>query len=333
MEERNYYTIDDVARELGVSKSTVSRAISGKGRIGTQTRERVMRFIKEHDYRPNVVAQGLAQKKTYNLGLLLPMDYAATEYSFFKDCMNGICQEASRWNYDIIISIVDGEDLSQVRRLVFNRKADGVIMSRASQHSPIQEYLRENGMPCLAIGPGSDPGTVYVDNPNEEACQELTGIMLGKGLKRLALVGGRDSFSVTESRFDGFRKAHEAMGVPMRSALIFRNVEDHAQAMTAVEKSLAEHADGILCMDDVICELILGCLREKGVKLPQDCRVASFYDSRQMEKNNPPVTSIRFDTVALGREACRRLLLLLGEEPEEEAYRPSYQVILRESTK
>ena len=86
--EKKFYTIDDVARELGVSKSTVSRAISGKGRIGSETRERVLRFIEEHDYRPNAVAKGLAQKKTYNLGLILPLDYAATEFSFFKDCMN-----------------------------------------------------------------------------------------------------------------------------------------------------------------------------------------------------------------------------------------------------
>ena len=62
-EEKKVYTIDDIARELGVSKTTVSRAISGKGRIGQATRERVLEFIEKHDYRPNVMAKGLAQKK------------------------------------------------------------------------------------------------------------------------------------------------------------------------------------------------------------------------------------------------------------------------------
>ena len=94
-EEKKVYTIEDIARELGVSKTTVSRAISGKGRIGQATRARVLQFIEEHDYRPNVMARGLAQKKTYNLALLLPKDYAATEFPFFKDCMNGICEVAS----------------------------------------------------------------------------------------------------------------------------------------------------------------------------------------------------------------------------------------------
>lgn len=83
-EEKRIYTIDDIARELGVSKTTVSRAISGKGRIGQATRERVLAFIKEHDYRPNVVARGLAQRKTYNIALLMPKDYVATEFLFLK---------------------------------------------------------------------------------------------------------------------------------------------------------------------------------------------------------------------------------------------------------
>jgi len=98
-EEKKVYTIEDIARELGVSKTTVSRAISGKGRIGQATRARVLQFIEEHDYRPNVMARGLAQKKTYNLALLLPKDYAATEFPFFKDCMNGICEVASSYDY------------------------------------------------------------------------------------------------------------------------------------------------------------------------------------------------------------------------------------------
>ena len=69
-EEKKIYTIEDIARELGVSKTTVSRAISGKRRISQATRDRVRAFIKEHDYRPNVVAKGLAQRKTYNIALL-----------------------------------------------------------------------------------------------------------------------------------------------------------------------------------------------------------------------------------------------------------------------
>ncbi len=76
-------TIGDIAEELGVSKTTVSRAISGKGRIGEKTREKVLRYIKEHDYRPNVIAKGLAQSRTYNIGLVIPGSYHLVELPFF----------------------------------------------------------------------------------------------------------------------------------------------------------------------------------------------------------------------------------------------------------
>ena len=105
MEERNL-TIGDIAQELGVSKTTVSRAISGKGRIGEQTRKRVLEYIEERHYSPNVVAKGLAQNKTFNLGMVLPGDYNIVELPFFQKCMLGISRVASARGYDVLISMV-----------------------------------------------------------------------------------------------------------------------------------------------------------------------------------------------------------------------------------
>lgn len=74
----------DVAEALGVSKTTVSRAISGKGRIGEATRQKVLAYIEEHDYKPNVIARGLAQSKTFNLCVVMPEDYALVDLPFFR---------------------------------------------------------------------------------------------------------------------------------------------------------------------------------------------------------------------------------------------------------
>ena len=87
-------TIADVAEALGVSKTTVSRAISGKGRIGRETRERVLAYIEEHDYKPNVIAKGLAQSKTYNICVVMPGEYDVVDLTFFQECLFGI-QELS----------------------------------------------------------------------------------------------------------------------------------------------------------------------------------------------------------------------------------------------
>ena len=84
-EENKTLTIADIADTLGVSKTTVSRAISGKGRIGSETRERVLKYIDAHNYTPNVIAKSLAQNKTYNLAVVMPGDYELIDLPFFQN--------------------------------------------------------------------------------------------------------------------------------------------------------------------------------------------------------------------------------------------------------
>lgn len=327
---RKNYTLEDIARELGVSKTTVSRALSGKGRIGRDTSKRVLEFAREHGYRPNVLAKGLAQSKTYNLGLVIPEENS--DLSFFKECMNGIIEEASKYNYDIIIVIEKEGSRAQIRRLVENHKVDGMILTRTVVNSGMVDFLKEHKVPFVMVGPSEDMKVLSVDNPNREASRELTGILLMKGLRRLALIGGSRSHYVTESRKNGFVDAHRDKGLLVDERLIFMGVEDYRSAMRSVVQALSKGADGMICMDENISALVLGCLREKQVEVPAMMKLASMYDSRQMEQNIPPVTSLQFDTRGLGRQACTEMLKLLGEQVEEECTL-NYQVILRESTK
>lgn len=332
-ENRKIYTIEDVARELGVSKTTVSRAISGKGRIGQATRERVLQFIEEHDYRPNVMAKGLAQKKTYNLALLLPKDYADTEFPFFKDCMSGICEVASEYDYDVVVAMEDGKDLSQIRRLESNRKVDGMILSRALENSRTQKYLKQCKVPFVVIGPAEEEELHYVDNKNQEGSEELTAAMLTRGNRRIALIGGNRSHSVTERRYQGYLDAYRKLGVPLREELIFMDCDHPRKVAEAVRKILAQKAEVILCMDDVICLICLEVLQKMNRKVPEEIQVASFYDSKGLEHNRPSVTSVRYDAVRLGKMAALKLLQIVGTEPSEETLPLNYQVIFRESTK
>ena len=98
-------TISDIAEALGISKTTVSRAISGKGRIGEDTVRRVQEYIKEHDYIPNPMAKGLASQRTYNIAWIMPGDSYITDLPFFQRCMIGVTNEASAHDYDVIISL------------------------------------------------------------------------------------------------------------------------------------------------------------------------------------------------------------------------------------
>lgn len=135
-------TIADVAEALGVSKTTVSRAISGKGRIGRETRERVLAYIEEHDYKPNVIAKGLAQSKTYNICVVMPGEYDVVDLTFFQECLFGIQEIAGSMEYDILLSICRKNDISSLERIIANHKVDGVILMRTFVEDEQIDFLQ-----------------------------------------------------------------------------------------------------------------------------------------------------------------------------------------------
>lgn len=95
-QEGKKLTMDDVAKALGVSKTTVSRAVSGKGRIGEQTRQKVLEYIAQHNYKPNVMAKGLANKRTYNIGMVLQADMLSSDLPFFQRRLRGSVKRLQR---------------------------------------------------------------------------------------------------------------------------------------------------------------------------------------------------------------------------------------------
>ena len=153
-------TIDDVANELGISKTTVSRAISGKGRVSPKTREMVLGYIETHNFKPNAMARGLAKQKTYNIGVVCPTDYEIFDFPFFHMCLRGISEVTSARGYDILISMVDGSNLTNLRRIVEDRKVDGVILTRTIFNDPLAAYLKETEFTFVVIGSSPDESLI-----------------------------------------------------------------------------------------------------------------------------------------------------------------------------
>lgn len=331
--ENKNITIADVAEALGVSRTTVSRAISGKGRIGKETRERVLAYIEEHDYKPNVIAKSLAQSKTYNLCVVMPGDYDIVDLTFFLECLLGIQEIASIMEYDILLTICKNTDILPLERVISNRKVDGVILMRTFIEDFQIEFLQTKSIPFVTIGSTRYKGVTQIDHNHKSACKELTSIILMKQMKKIALIGGNEEHMVTQSRLCGFREAHEKMGHPLDASLMFLNIDNNVMIDKKVEEILDKKADCILCMDDAICSRVLKKLREMHVNVPEDIRVASFYNSLVLENNVPSITSLAFDAKELGMVACRTLLdMIEGQEVKERTLLP-YEVVLKESTK
>ena len=326
-------TIDDVAKALGISKTTVSRAISGKGRVGNSTRAKVMDFIEKHNYRPNVMARALAQQRTFNIGVVWPDDYNAVDLPFFQRCMIGMSEITSSFGYDIVVSLIAGDDLSSLKRIIENHKVDGVVLTRTMVNDTPAKYLKESGVPFVAIGKTDDPDIITVDNDNLGACKELTSILLAKGLRKLALIGGSTNHIITRTRYEGFVNAFESMGLDVDQNLVYLDVENNIKIGGIIKSILKKNIDGVICMDDSIAGEVISRCRDEHIKIPDDLRVASFYNSSLLESTVPSVTSLNFNDRNLGAEAARTLLAIIAEENAQSKMLKNYEVILKESTK
>ena len=325
-------TISDVAEALGVSKSTVSRSISGKGRIGKTTRERVLTYIEKHNYKPNVLAKGLAQLKTYNIGVMLPEDYSVVDLPFFQTCLIGIEETAVSMDYDILLTMSRESDCGQLVRMVENHKVDGIVLMRTFTKDIHIEYLKSQGIPFVTVGSTNDQDVIQVDNDHKNACRELISILLMKKLSRIGLIGGIESHVVTQNRLKGYIEAHKEAGIALNQDIVFVNVEKEIMIQRAVEKLLQEQVDCIVCLDDAVCMHVLNKLRKEHISVPKQMKVASFYDSSILENNLPSITSLSFNARELGTVACKTLMELIEGNAVKQRTLLGYEVILKEST-
>mgnify|MGYP002650757962 CR=1 FL=1 len=141
------------------------------------------------------------------------------------------------------------------------------------------------------------------------------------------------SFVKTSSMTPAFFVFDNVLIKRVDKSVVFMDIDSYAKASMAVEQALALNVDCLVTMDDYVCNLVIECLNEKNINIPSDIRLASLYDSKQLAHNNPPITSLHFNTKTLGENACGTLLEMLGEKLDEDMSDINYQVVLRDSTK
>lgn len=325
-------TIADVAEALQVSKTTVSRAISGKGRIGDTTRQRVLAYIEANDYKPNVIAKGLAQKKTYNLALVIPGDCNLVDMPFFQNSMQGICEEASANDYDVMLVPVTGTHSGNLERMIANNKVDGVILSRSLVKDTNAALLKEKQLPFVMMGTSRDAKILQVDNDHRAGCCALVSRMLHSGTARIGLIGGSRNYVVNRTRKQGYEDAFHAAGKAPDTALMIEDCDSVEKIESATAKFIQAGIEAIVCMDDLICSVVLQVLANRKIAVPQQIQVASFYDSTLLRTAKPAVTSLLFDDRALGALTCKILLQYIQGGNVEPKTLLGYELAVREST-
>ena len=328
-------TIDDIARELGVSKTTVSRAISGKGRISAATRERVQAYIEEHNYKPNASAKSLAESRTYNLALVLPRDFIKLDIPFMRQTMSAIVDEAFTLNYNVMICLSTDNDSAPLIRTLDYRKVDGVILTRTVEEDPIVELLIRRDIPFATLGslPGKYTGKAIVEADHDQTggcCAFSKAVLSGSG-QPTALLGNDLSYIVNQSRLSGFQRACRELVIPLDRTHIRMGINDLDSCREIVEDLLAKGIRRFLCMDEDVCTRTLTVLSSNGLTVPGDAQIASFSDTEQLKTNTPPISALSFDSAELGRAACRELIHALNDESYDPKPLLGYKIRLRQS--
>lgn len=227
--------ITQIAQALGVSKTTVSRAISGNGRISAATRQRVLDYVKEHNYTPSMMARRLVKRCSYNISLVISTQFSDFELPFLRKVMRSVYQVAGDSDYDVLLTLVDENETRPVERLLDNRKIDGLILTRTLERDPLIPLLKARKVPFVAIGQPEDDQVLSVDHDQVGGCREMTSLLLMKGMKHIALLGGSMLYTVNQSRLEGFRQAYVKMGQKIDENLLFLELESDDLRMEAVQ--------------------------------------------------------------------------------------------------
>lgn len=297
--------LSEIAEDLGLSQSTVSRALSGKGRVSQDTRKRVMQYIQETGYRPNSIAKGLAQKKTFNLCALLPEDALSSQMPFFHECLMGIGSAAVKHDYDVIITTVSETNCEQLKRVIFADKADGYIIMRAVSDDQAMALLKSHGLPFVLIGSCDEDDVPCVDTDNAASSEKLTLSVIDEGSSRPALLLGNMRYAVNRSRAKGFYQALEKRSLP--SPAVYDGLGTAEEINSALSAAVGAGADAIVCGDDFICGQVLKELRGTEAKMP----VASLYGSSMLSLIGTVKMAEFADARELGAQAAEKLLTII----------------------
>ncbi|MCQ2506746.1 MAG: LacI family transcriptional regulator [Lachnospiraceae bacterium] len=326
-------TIDDIALALGISKTTVSRAISGKGRISQATRNKVKEFIEINNYKPNIIAKSLAQSKTYNIAVLIPSDCNISELPFFQNCMYGVCEAAASRDYDVLVIYTSGNETDNLERVIINNKIDGVVVTRTVVDDNVVKLLKRHNLPFVTIGSTNDPEVIRIDHDHRSACCQLTRLLIRQGIQKIALIGGNNTHMVTLNRYQGFLDAFRLEKLEPNKDNIYLNVENTSTIDDITENLLKKDVECILCMDDVICSKVLYKLQKEHVDVPDRIKLASFYNSMLLANQTPSITTLDFDVKTLGVTSCNILLDVINSQEVETKTYLDYKIFELDSTK
>ncbi|WP_343329565.1 LacI family DNA-binding transcriptional regulator [Polaribacter staleyi] len=332
-------TIKTIAKELGVSTSTVSKALKDSHEISKETKEKIKAFADFYNYKPNSLALQLRNQKTKVIGVILPK----IVHHFFSTVIMGIEEGANEKGYHIMVCFSNESYKKEVETLkvLSNGSVDGLIVSIARETLENKDFnhftaLVSEDIPLVLCDRVVDEilcDKVVVDDVG--AGYKATKHLLETGLKKIALITTPKHVNVGTLRRQGYEKALIENYIKTDSNLILE-VDEDGDISNQIKKIFEQNIDGVFAVNEIYAATAMRIAKEKGLKVPEDLSVIGFTDGLISEYSSPSITTMAQHGFTMGKQAVE--LLIERIEKESETLKPKKIVIssdlkLRESTK
>lgn len=327
-------TIADVAAQAGVSKTTVSRVLNGKGELGAATAARVRRVIDELGYVPSARAVGLARGRTRIVGMLVP----SLTWPWIGEVLQGAVDviEADRYGLLLFTCNRGEESMRQFASQVSAKSFDGLLVIEPEGTLDYITELRDRGLPVVLIDDrGNQPVFPSVATTNRDGGAQAARHLLELGRRRPLVVTGMERFGCTQQRLAGFGHTYAAAGCPLVPELVSWGDFTFECGSVAVRRVLASGVpfDAVFAHNDLSAAGAIKALREAGMTVPGDVAVVGFDDVPFAAHTDPPLTTVRQPLRQMGETAARMLMAYFAGTPLPET--PSViptNLIVRSST-
>ena len=302
---------------LGLSQTTVSRALNGYPEVSEATRKRVRAAAQTHGYAPNTRARGLATGRAHAIGHVIPVSSKHEMVNpVFADFIAGAGEVYSKNGYDMLLSVVSDEaEADAYRQFKVKGNVDGIILHAPRMDDPRIPLLNELSLPFVVHGRASQEVADYawVDVNNTHAFERATNFLLDLGHRRIALVNGLETMDFAMRRRSGFAKAHEDRGITCDPDLCFADEMTEAYGHDTARTLLAQgDAPTAFLVSSMITAIgVRRAVEELGLRLGRDISVITHDDELSYFRNGadvPVYTATRSSVREAGRRAATMLL-------------------------
>lgn len=311
----------ELSKLLGLSATTVSRALNGYPEVGAATRDRVVAAARQHGYAPNQVAKRLATGRTLAIGHVIPLATHQMINPLFADFISGAGEVYSASGYDMILSVVpECEEEDAYRSMILQRKVDGVIVHGPSLMDPRIDLLTDLGLPFLVHGRDSRPEDSYswIDIDNRRAVRRAVELLIDLGHRRIGFLNGLETLYFAVRRRQGYEEALAGRGLPVDTALM-RNaemIEPFGHTAAAEMLALRDPPTAFVTSSIMIALGAMRAGREAGLAPGRDLSIVTHDDDLSFLPNSgavPLFTATRSSIRAAGRRGAEMLIELIAD--------------------